>query len=65
MKKRDVLPKVDMSRVTNSMLDEVVAKRKKAGAIVATKKGVVAECVQNVHKRECKFSNLQKGAGNE
>lgn len=56
-KKREILPKVDMSHSTNDQLDEIVEKRKSSGAIVATKKGVVAEGIQAIHRRECKFSN--------
>ena len=56
-KKRVVLPSVDMSIQTNEMLDEIVKKRKALGHLVSTKKGVVAESVTVIHKRECKFSN--------
>jgi len=56
-KKRKKVPKVDMSEATNTQLDEIVEKRKATGAIVATKKGVVAEGVLSIHKKECKFSN--------
>lgn len=56
-KKRKKVPKVDMSETTNDQLNDIVEKRKAVGAIVATKKGVVAEGVLSIHKRECKFSN--------
>lgn len=59
-KKRVILPSVDMSQATNKMLDNISDNRKNTGALISTKKGVIAELVLAAHKKECKFANKKE-----
>jgi len=36
------------------MIDEISAKRKKKGEFNRTKQDVIAEAINNLHKKECK-----------
>ena len=55
--KRTILPSVDMTPATKSMLDDICKKRKDFGAPIFTKRAVIADLVLTAHKKECKFTN--------